>query len=74
VDGALELGEHVVAHLVAAGAEGLGVAASSAVLNPPQKTMPPMKPADREEAQAVVDARAADDPPVRAASIMASPS
>jgi hypothetical protein len=44
VDRALELREHVVAHLVAAGAELSVLVSSIAVLKAPQNRMPPMKP------------------------------
>jgi hypothetical protein len=63
VDRAAELDEHVVAHLVAAGAERLGVGELERGVERAPEHYAGDEPADDEEAEAVVDARAADRPP-----------
>src|SRR6185436_15753318 len=64
VDGVLELRERVVAHLVAAGAEGLGIGEFHGGVEAAPEDDAADEPAHREEAQAEVRARPADDFPV----------
>src|SRR5690606_30206154 len=63
-DRRLEFGEHIVVHLVAAGAELFGVGCLHRGVEPAPEDDPGDKAAERQEAEAVMDARTAERVPI----------